>query len=182
MKVSREQMAENRQKILHEAGKLFREKGFDAVSVAEIMQAAGLTHGGFYGHFKSKDDLIDQALVHAMTAPDQTLPPLASFVETYLSAQHRDERGQGCVIAGLSSEVLRQGPEARRAMAEGVQAQITRMEAQSAASGEAARRREAVASISALVGALILSRVTDGTPLSDEILSETRAWITGALA
>lgn len=182
MKVSKDQMAENRQRILAEAGRLFREKGFEAVSVAEIMREAGMTHGGFYGHFKSKDDLIDLALAHAMRAPDKPLPPLAGFVETYLSGQHRDEKGQGCAIAGLSSEVLRQGPETRAVMTEGLAAQIARLEVQSAAPGAAARRREAVASLSAMVGALILSRVTQGTPLSDEILAETRAWVTGALA
>lgn len=69
MKVSREQMAENRRRILDAASRLFREKGFDAVSVAEVMKAAGLTHGGFYGHFSSKDDLIAQTLAHALGSP-----------------------------------------------------------------------------------------------------------------
>ena len=68
MRVTREQMAEHRRKILESAGKLFRAKGFEAVTVADVMQAAGLTHGGFYGHFKSKDDLIAETLAHALKA------------------------------------------------------------------------------------------------------------------
>ena len=68
MKVTREQVVENRRKILEAAGRLFREKGFEAVSVAEVMNAAGLTHGGFYGHFQSKDDLIAQTLEHVLGA------------------------------------------------------------------------------------------------------------------
>src|SRR5688572_29587372 len=101
MRVTREQMAEHRQKILQSAGRLFRAKGFDAVTVAEVMQAAGLTHGGFYGHFKSKDDLIAETVAHALApktalAPKQGAVDLAAFTKSYLSPRHRDDLAGGC--------------------------------------------------------------------------------------
>ena len=78
MKVSREQVAENRRRILDAASRLFRGNGFEAVTVAEVMKAAGLTHGGFYGYFKSKDDLIAETLAHALAAgsPSGTISPV----------------------------------------------------------------------------------------------------------
>ncbi|MBK3421751.1 TetR/AcrR family transcriptional regulator, partial [Methylobacterium ajmalii] len=98
MRVSREQFQENRRRILEAAGRLFREKGFSAVTVAEVMEAAGLTHGGFYGHFTSKEDLAAQALAQALApAPREpgAAPDLAGFVAAYLSAAHRDRPGGG---------------------------------------------------------------------------------------
>ena len=86
MKVSREQMAENRRRILDAAGRLFREKGFDSVSVAEVMKAAGLTHGGFYGHFASKDDLVAQTLAHVL-APSTGGGDLRAYLDAYLSPE-----------------------------------------------------------------------------------------------
>src|SRR3954468_6934445 len=100
MRVTREQMAEHRQQILSAAGKLFRANGFEAVTVADVMKAAGLTHGGFYGHFKSKDDLIAQALAHALTA-DRGGGDVAALAERYLSPRHRDDLAGGCSTAGL---------------------------------------------------------------------------------
>src|SRR3954471_3253339 len=100
MRVTREQMAAHREKILDSAGKLFRAKGFEAVTVADVMQAAGLTHGGFYGHFKSKDDLIAETLAHAFT-PKESESDLAAFTKGYLSPRHRDDLAGGCSTAGL---------------------------------------------------------------------------------
>lgn len=177
MKVSREQMAENRQRILEVAGRLFREKGFEAVSVAEVMKAAGLTHGGFYGHFASKDDLIAQTLCSTIGARKGAKRDLRAFMDEYLSPRHRDNRAEGCVIAGLAADTLRQVPEARSAIADGVQAQIDWMSKQLPDLDEASRRRKAIASWAAMVGATILARTTTDPVLSDEILRATRAWI-----
>ncbi len=177
MKVSREQMAENRQRILEVASRLFREKGFDAVSVAEVMKAAGLTHGGFYGHFASKDELIVHALGHAIDARKGATFDLRAFMDEYLSPQHRDNRAGGCPIAGLAADTLRQTPEARSAVTDGVRAQIDWMFEKLAGLDEAGRRRQAIASCAAIVGATILARATTDPALSDEILKETRAWI-----
>src|SRR5271155_3058901 len=112
MRVSREQVAENRRTILEAAGRLFRERGFDSVTVAEVMQAAGLTHGGFYGYFKSKDELIAHALAEALqtTAP---LSDLAAYAAGYLSRTHRDNLAGGCATAALAAETIRQTRSAR---------------------------------------------------------------------
>jgi TetR/AcrR family transcriptional repressor of nem operon len=175
MRVTREQMAAHRRKILESAGKLFRAKGFDAVTVAEVMQAAGLTHGGFYGHFKSKDDLIAETIAHAFK-PGESASDLAAFTRSYLSPKHRDDFAGGCPTAGLAAETIRQAPAARAAMTAGLRDTIVRMSRQKEGTA-AERRRAAIGSWSAMVGALVLSRLSDDLKLSDEILNETRAWI-----
>ena len=177
MKVSREQMAENRQSILDAASRLFREKGFEAVSVAEVMKAAGLTHGGFYGHFASKDDLVAKALGHAMKPGESAMLDLCAFMDEYLSPRHRDNMAGGCPIAGLAADTLRQTPEARAAITDGVRAQIAWMCRGLSGADVADRRRQAIASYAAMVGATILARAATDPAFSEEILSETRAWI-----
>src|ERR1700761_1646079 len=116
MRVSREQFRENREKILEAAGRLFRERGFEAVGVADVMKAAGLTHGGFYGHFKSKDDLIAQATVAAglpfveqWAKAVETQGPKAfgTIAEQYLSDRHCQGVGAGCQIAAIGPEIAR---------------------------------------------------------------------------
>ncbi len=181
MKVSREQMAENRQRILEVASRLFREKGFEAVSVAEVMKAAGLTHGGFYGHFDSKDDLIVHALGHAIGNRKGASLDLRAFLDEYLSPRHRDNAAGGCPIAGLAADTLRQASEARSAVTDGVRAQIDWIFEKLAGLDETDRRREAIGSCSAMVGAMILARTTTDPALSDEILKETRAWLDDGL-
>jgi TetR/AcrR family transcriptional repressor of nem operon len=157
MRVTREQMAEHRRKILDSAGKLFRAKGFDAVTVAEVMQAAGLTHGGFYGHFKSKDELIAETMAHALK-PAESGGDLAAFTKRYLSPRHRDDFAGGCSTAGLSDT-------------------IERFSKLAAGKTTAERRRNAIGQWAAMVGAMVLARSSDDLKLSDEILSETRAWL-----
>ena len=176
MRVTREQMAEHRQTILDAAGKLFRAKGFEAVTVAEVMQAAGLTHGGFYGHFKSKDALIAETLAHAFQG-DQSAGDLAAFTKLYLSPRHRDDLAGGCSTAGLGAETIRQAPAARAAMTAGLRRTIERLSDRAAGATEAERRRAAIGHWSAMVGALVLARSSDDLKLSDEILSETRVWL-----
>ena len=176
MKVSQEQKAQNRSRILTEAGRLFREKGFDAVSVAEVMQAAGLTHGGFYGHFRSKDDLVAQTIAHAVGS-QSTADDLSSWVDTYLSTPHRDHPDLGCPMAALAGFMRQQAPEARASMAQVLAAQIATLTDIVPGADRARRRRTAIGSWSAMVGALILARSIDDPALSNELLSETRAWI-----
>ncbi|WP_310630697.1 helix-turn-helix domain-containing protein [Paraburkholderia sp.] len=181
MRVSREQVAINRQKILEAASRLFRERGYDAVTVAEVMSAAGLTHGGFYGYFKSKDDLIAETLAHVFAQGDAGETDVARYASRYLSRSHRDNLAGGCPTAALGAETVRQTPEARAVMAAGLRKQIERLSAANAASGGASTaehaRRAAIGSWSAMVGAVILARLIDDPALSDEILDETRAWI-----
>ena len=176
MKVSREQMAQNRSRILTEAGRLFREKGFDAVSVAEVMKAAGLTHGGFYGHFRSKDDLIAHAIGHA-TGSQSAVDSIGAWIDSYLSAAHRDHPERGCPTAALAGLMRDQAPGARAAMAQKLTTQIDSLAQAMTGADPAERHRAAIGSLSAMVGAIILARSIDDSALSDELLAETRAWI-----
>jgi TetR/AcrR family transcriptional repressor of nem operon len=182
MKVSREQMAENRRRILDEAGRLFRAKGFDAVSVAEVMKAAGLTHGGFYGHFSSKDDLVAQTLGHVLTPGTSEGADLSAYLDAYLSPEHRDNAADGCPTAGLAADIRHQTAPARVAMTDGLRSQIDRISAALPDMSADEKRRAAIGSWAAMVGALILARASDDKALSDEILAETRAWIGEAVS
>ena len=122
MRVSREQAAANRERIIDAAAALFRAKGFTGIGVADIMQAADLTHGGFYGHFASKDDLVAQASRRTMArsaanwarvvaeAPDH---PYAALLQHYLTPRHRDDPGRGCGFAALSNDAARSGKTVR---------------------------------------------------------------------
>jgi TetR/AcrR family transcriptional regulator, transcriptional repressor for nem operon len=184
MRVSREKAAEHRDRIIDAAGALFRAKGFGGIGVADIMKAADLTHGGFYGHFASKDDLVGEASRRIMAraaanwtklveaAPDN---PYAALLEHYLSPKHRDDPGKGCAFAALGNDAARSGKIVRKAFSEGL-APLIDILAQSVpeksipGKSKAARRRKAVAAMATLVGALTLARAVEGTPLSDEML------------
>jgi TetR/AcrR family transcriptional repressor of nem operon len=179
MKVSREQVADNRIRILEAAARLFRERGTDRVTVAEIMKAAGLTHGGFYGYFASKEDLVAQALGYAAPSAEYvhdigTPAGRAAYIDNYLSAHHRDAPGGGCFFATLGPEVARQDETARHALTERFQTYLAK--ASSAASGAeaAARRKAATADLAAMIGAMVLARAVDEPALSDDILGAVR--------
>jgi TetR/AcrR family transcriptional repressor of nem operon len=177
MKVTREQVAEHRTRILDAAGTLFRLRGFDDVTVAEIMKAAGLTHGAFYGHFASKDALVAEAIAHAVTpAPGAAKPkPAAEYADAYLSVTHRDNRSGGCNFAGLGTEAARGSPEMRHAMTAATERQIQRFADASPGKTAKEKRRAGILAWSAMIGAVMLSRIVDDEDLSEEILKETRA-------
>jgi TetR/AcrR family transcriptional repressor of nem operon len=177
MKVSREKMAENRTRILEEAGRLFRAKGFEAVGVSEVMKAAGLTHGGFYGHFASKDDLIAESLARMLATSLGEQRDFERFADAYLSEDHRANASTGCPTAALASETAHRDTAARAAMTAGLKMQLDRVTGLALQNGSADARREAIGKWSAMVGAVILARVCDDPNLASEVLSETRAWI-----
>jgi TetR/AcrR family transcriptional repressor of nem operon len=179
MRVSREQVAVNRQKILDVASQLFRERGFDSVTVADVMSAAGFTHGGFYSYFESKEDLIAEALAHVVAHSKPSDDDLATYAARYLSPKHRDNPARGCPIAALGCETARQSPEARAALSKGIQARIDRFAENMSNAGmdSEAARRTAIGSIAAMVGAVILARLTDDEAFSHDLLEETRVWI-----
>ncbi|MEK6347842.1 MAG: helix-turn-helix domain-containing protein [Burkholderia sp.] len=180
MRVSREQVAENRRRILEVASELFRERGFDAVTVADVMSAAGLTHGGFYGYFKSKEDLIAQTLAELVKGEDRPELDMLGYAARYLSTRHRDQCATGCPVAALGAEAARQAPEVRAALGGSVGRQVARfaagMKDMQGVTPEAARRA-AIGGWSAMVGAVILSRLSDDPAISEEVLRETLAWI-----
>lgn len=179
MKVSREQMSANRTRILDAASTLFRDRGFDAVTVSEVMKAAGLTHGGFYGHFASKDDLIAQTVTHALIPSDAVSGDLNAYLDAYLSPHHRDRAATGCPTAGFASPLRHQSPEARAAMTKGLSSQIDRLAQAVPGADSAEKRRAAIGTWAAMVGAVILARAVDDPVLSDDVLKQTRAWIEG---
>jgi len=178
MRVSRQQVAENRRMIVEAAGRLFRERGFDSVTVAEVMKAAGLTHGGFYGYFRSKDELIAEAVAGAMTRTTTgPLGELATYAAEYLSRSHRDDLADGCPTAALAAETMRQTGGARAEMTTGLKQQIERFSRVAPGENTAQKRRTAIGSWAAMVGAMILARASDDPALSDEVLDQTRAWL-----
>ena len=180
MRVSREQFAKNRQRILDVAGRLFRQKGFEGIGVDGIMEEAGLTHGGFYGHFASKADLADQACSAALQQTKQKWEgfaqgspkdALAEIAQSYLSKRHRDDPGSGCVFAALGSEVSRGSDSVRSTVSQGVRAQLGTLERVAKARSKAARREQAITALSGMVGAMVLARLVNDSALSNEILT-----------
>jgi len=177
MKVSREQMAANRERILEVAGRQFRERGYDAVTVSDVMKAAGMTHGAFYGHFKSKEELFAQALGAALAASPAPGRDLAAYARGYLSDVHCRDHSGGCATAGLAAEAIRQGPEARAELTASLQRQIEKLSAVVTTGSPSEKRRAAMASWAAMVGALVLARASADPALSAELLHETAEWI-----
>jgi TetR/AcrR family transcriptional repressor of nem operon len=179
MKVSREQAAQNRERIIEAAAQLFRERGFEGIGVADLMKEAGLTHGGFYGHFSSKEDLIAEASARALTrsaalwrklaerAPDD---PLSAIAGVYLTNKHRDDPGTGCVLAALGPDVSRQGPAVRRAVTGYVRSAFDLLATLVPGKSKAARRQKAISTYATLVGAMVIARAVDNRALSQEIL------------
>ncbi len=179
MKVSREQAAENRERIVQVAAKLFRERGFDGIGVADLMKAAGLTHGGFYGHFASKEDLAAEASGRAL---EETLQSWSAAIEKtpeeafqkiinrYLSEGHRDAPGRGCLVAALGSDVGRQARPVRRVVTDGINAFIGQLMQLVPGKTKAVRRRLALTDLAAMVGAVTIARAVDDPALSKDVL------------
>jgi TetR/AcrR family transcriptional repressor of nem operon len=192
MKVSREKAAEHRAAIVRAAGRLFRERGFDGVSIADVMRAAGLTHGGFYGHFASKEELAAEAcgtaLMHRVASwpslpADSSAPSLAAIADSYLTTHHRDNPGRGCLFAALGGEVNRQPLPVRQKVGEGLQAYLAKLAKLLPGRSAARRREQAIAAMAGFVGAMILSRAVGDPAFSEEILRSTaKAMGRGAIA
>jgi TetR/AcrR family transcriptional repressor of nem operon len=179
MRVSRAKAAEHRERIIDAAGALFRAKGFDGIGVADIMKAADLTHGGFYGHFATKDDLVAQASRRTMAqaatnwarvvteAPEH---PYAALLQHYLTQRHRDDPGHGCGFAALCNDAARSGKAVHDAFTEGLEPLLDILAQSMPGRTRAVRRRKAVAAMAALVGAVSLARAVGDPALSDEII------------
>lgn len=182
MRVSRAQADENRERIIETAARLFREKGFDGIGLNDLMQAAGLTRGGFYGHFDSKQDLAAQACRRALEANADTLADdayadLPRFVDFYLSDAHCDDAGQGCALAALAGDVARQDPELRRVLTHGVEHFAEAMAQRVTGATAADRRESALSAVAVLVGAVVLARAVDDPSLSTALRAAARASI-----
>lgn len=183
-RVSQVQAQENRQRVVATASRMFREKGL-AVSLADLMKAAGLTHGGFYKHFESKDDLVDEAIVHAFSEPAAHSSTAVeepaggheaarqAMIKDYLSVWHRDHPGEGCPVSGFAADLGRepdQGAHVRDVYIDGVRSRAARL-----ATGD----DDGMAQFCTLVGALALARATRGNPISEELLEAARTALIG---
>jgi TetR/AcrR family transcriptional repressor of nem operon len=178
MKVTREQAAARREHIIDVASELFRARGFDGVAIDEIMKSAGVTHGGFYGHFESKEQLAAEACLRANQRNrwDRWLDaPLEQrvnrIVRGYLSERHRDDSGHGCLLAAVASDVVRQPQSVRHAFTSGLKSKLDLLLCLMPGRSAAARKQKALATLAGLVGALVLSRAVDDPQLSTDILS-----------
>jgi len=178
MRVTKEKAAENRERILTEAARLFRERGVSAVGMDVLADAAGMTHGSLYSQFDSKEHLAAEALGRAFDASAAKygeVETLSAYVDRYLSLRHRDNPGSGCAIATLGCEVPRQGNVMRQTFTEGLRRMMERL---TRLLGPKARRKcenEALAIVATLVGGMILARAVDDRELSDRILAACRA-------
>jgi TetR/AcrR family transcriptional regulator, transcriptional repressor for nem operon len=184
MKVTRQQAEKNRERVLDVAGRLFREKGFNGIGVDDLMKGAGLTHGGFYANFKSKEELVAKSCERSLAelvegwskmAGETKGDPLRAIVARYLSSSHRDDPGNGCVLAALGADVARKSPAVRHAVTEGLRPFIELLTRSVSGRSRAARRKRALAIYASLVGAMVLARAVDDPALSKQILEAVAA-------
>ncbi|WP_156484172.1 TetR/AcrR family transcriptional regulator, partial [Janthinobacterium agaricidamnosum] len=185
MRYPAEETAEKHQRILTEAARLFREKGFDGVSVSQIMKATGLTHGPFYNHFTSKEALMAESTLHgsahsragldaAMQAPET----MRQYIIDYVSTRHRDSPGDGCLMAALAGEVRNQ-PAVRPAFTFHLKNLVGKLASHFPWKQKNNPRQDAIVMAAAMVGAVALARAVDDAAFSDEILAAVRAAFTG---
>ncbi len=187
MKVTKAQAQANRAHVVETASALFRERGYDGVGVADLMAAAGFTHGGFYKHFGSKADLMAESAacgIAQTAALSAGLDP-SEFVRLYLSREHRDIRATGCTMAALGGDAARQSEAVRATFAEGIEHLLVAVNAHgSSLEGEDAAnaRAKSIGIFAQAVGALVMSRACpDDSPLADEILKVCRDQILATL-
>ncbi|MGK5076469.1 TetR/AcrR family transcriptional regulator [Janthinobacterium sp. ZB1P44] len=181
MRYPAEETAEKHQRILTQAARLFREKGYDGVSVGQIMQATGLTHGPFYNHFASKEALMAESTLHgsehsraALDAATISPEAMRQYVRDYVSAAHRDAPGNGCLLAALAGDARKQ-PAVRPAFTVHLKSIIGKLAAHFPWRKKRDHRQEAIVMLSAMVGAVALARAVDDAALSDEILAAVSA-------
>ena len=174
-RVSQKQAQLNRQRVVEVAAALFRERGLHGVGVADIMASAGLTHGGFYGQFASKDALAVEALESALR--EDRRGDADTIVATYLSEGHVRAPGQGCPLAALANDVSREAPGSpvRSAFTRGVEGLAAILAGLTPKASRDRRRQRSLASLSTLVGAIVLARAVDDQALAKELLDAAHA-------
>jgi TetR/AcrR family transcriptional repressor of nem operon len=184
MRYSREHKLETHDRIVKKASVRLREKGAHGVGVADLMKEAGLTHGGFYAHFDSREALVIEAFAYAMDRGTdhwrrlaERTPPakrLATIVDSYLTPVHRDDPGHGCAIPTLAAEIARESPRTRKAFAAKLEQMIDMLAAQIPDMPRKAARKQAMAAVSTMMGTLVLARIAGNGDFSDEILGAGR--------
>ncbi|UYO52537.1 TetR/AcrR family transcriptional regulator [Rhodopseudomonas palustris] len=184
MRYSKEHKQETHDRIVRRASVKLREKGAHGIGVADLMKDAGLTHGGFYAHFASREALVIEAFSYAMDRSTERwrklaeeLPPeqrLAALVDGYLSANHRDDPGRGCAVPALGAEIARESPKTRKAFAAKLDDMIAMIAAQCVDAPPKTARKQAMATLATMMGTLVLARIAGSGELSDEILAAGR--------
>ena len=188
MRYSREHKLETHARIVKKASVRLREKGAHGIGVADLMKEAGLTHGGFYAHFDSREALVIEAFAYAMDrsterwrkVAEQTPPDkrLATIVESYLTPVHRDDPGHGCAVPTLGAEIARESPKTRKAFSAKLEQMIDMMADQVLDVPRKVARKQAIA----MMGTLVLSRIAGNGEFSDEILGAGREAVLGRAA
>jgi TetR/AcrR family transcriptional regulator, transcriptional repressor for nem operon len=184
MRYSKEHKQETHARIVKKASVRLREKGAHGIGVADLMKDAGLTHGGFYAHFDSREALVIEAFAYAMDRSTErwrklaeTTPPekrMATIVESYLTPLHRDDPGHGCAVTALGAEIARESPRTRKAFAAKLEQMVDMLAEQLPDVPRKAARKQALATLSTMVGTLVLARIAGSGELSDEILGAGR--------
>ncbi|HEV7248299.1 MAG TPA: TetR/AcrR family transcriptional regulator [Shinella sp.] len=178
MRVSRAKAEENRETVINVASRLFREHGFDGIGLKDLMKGAGLTQGGFYKQFTSKDDLAALASRRAMesatrrwsAAAANSPDPLEAVTEFYLSSDHKGEKAEGCPLVALGSDAARQSQEVRRPFEDGIRAHFEVLDELIGDGKGSSPSSKAMAILSLMVGAVTLSRIMEDENLSQGIL------------
>ncbi|MGT2500165.1 TetR/AcrR family transcriptional regulator [Bradyrhizobium guangxiense] len=184
MRYSREHKQETHDRIVRKASVRLREKGAHGIGVADLMKEAGLTHGGFYAHFDSREALVMEAFAYAMDRSmehwrkltDEATPEkrLALVAESYLSTLHRDNPGTGCSIPALGAEIARESPKARKAFAGKLDEMIEQLADYIPNLPRKAARKQAIATLATMAGTMLLARIAGSSELSDEVLKAGR--------
>lgn len=192
MRYSKEHKQETHARIVKKAAVRLREKGAHGIGVADLMKDAGLTHGGFYAHFESREALVIEAFALAMdrsterwrqmsaqVAPEDRL---AAIVDSYVSSQHRDNPGQGCAVPALSAEIARESPKTRKAFAAKLDQMIGMLSDQFPGVAADVARKQAMAALATMMGTVVLARVAGTGELSDDLLQAGRETLLGRSA
>ena len=188
MRKSKAETAKTRQRIVEVASEAIRNKGIDATGVAEIMAAAGLTHGGFYRHFGSKEELVTEAvalsrndyLAGTLSAAEQGPEALLKHFQEYVSPMHRDDVGSGCPLAANGSELVRSDATTRHNATEAFRLWFGKAAPYMRSQGDASKIEMAINVVTNMIGALTMSRMVDDPVLSDQILESTSRRIANA--
>jgi TetR/AcrR family transcriptional repressor of nem operon len=188
MRVSRDQAEKNRETVINVASQLFRERGFDGIGLKDLMEAAGLTQGAFYKQFASKDDLVAQASERAFesgirrwSAAVEANPkdPLGAVSALFLSMGHREERGDGCPVVALGADAARQGPDVKASFEAGIRKYLEMLGPWLGQSDGEDSSDKAMAVLSTMVGATVLSRAVNDKRLAKRFLQAAAKSVMG---
>jgi TetR/AcrR family transcriptional repressor of nem operon len=184
MRYSKEHKQETHARIVRKASVRLREKGAHGIGVADLMKEAGLTHGGFYAHFDSREALVIEAFAYAMDRSMEhwrkaaaDMPPekrLSTIIDSYLTTIHRDDPGRGCAVPSLGAEIARESLKTRKAFAGKLEEMIDMIADQIGDVPRKTARKQAAATLATMMGTLVLSRIAGNGEFSEEILAAGR--------